>query len=719
MPFSPLAFEPPHESLRWRISVLAGYLLLGVLFTWPLVLHLSDSVIQKGDVPVDTAQNIWNIWWVQTALLSGANPYLTSMLFYPESTNLFYQTLGLPNAILALPVSLLAGPVVAFNSIILLSFTLGGYWVYRLAYALTLDRFAALVAGFVFICTPFHIQRIYSGSMETTASFWLPFYLIVLMRALVRRTLANMFWAALTLFITTLACHYYGLYAAVYTALHTILAALHAPRGMRRTTFLTGASIGFLWVTLLAPLLLWTGAFSVNELDDWYERQLFHSVTLIDLVSPNAMHPLWGEVTGRWLSQYHVFGVEIGAGMGLGVALLAGIALWRCSYLARPWALLALMMLLLAMGPQLRITETESAFPGPFLLLDMLPPFRNSSRPALFLALMLIPVAMLVALGLTALRTLAVEYRKSSARCWRVALTILVFTENIVAPWPLMHLTSAPENSALNADPVPGAVLDLPPRLDDGVALLDQICHGRPIMGGYLARTPFYPLAAFPSATRNLWLAAKPIPDIMLMDPAAELASLGTRFVVLDLPRLTRVEQQRLREQLFVPGINRFSVSETREIYEVDPQAARPLVILGAGWHAVEREGERRWRWMGDRAEMLLMTREQTTIVLSWRVTAYGVPRLLRLWLDNRYLTEITVPAAPYERTVLLQLPLLPGRTTLRLESVAERVSDDRRLSLSFSELRVEVLPLAASPMEATSLNIPQTRPPINASPCR
>ncbi|MGB9751602.1 hypothetical protein [Roseiflexus castenholzii] len=104
---------------------------------------------------------------------------------------------------------------------------------------------------------------------------------------------------------------------------------------------------------------------------------------------------------------------------------------------------------------------------------------------------------------------------------------------------------------------------------------------------------------------------------------------------MLDLTRLPRSAQQRLREQLSVPGINRFSASETREVYKVDPQAARPAVILGVGWHNAEREGERRWRWMGDRAEMLLITRAQTAIILSWRVTSYGAPRPLRLWLDN------------------------------------------------------------------------------------
>jgi predicted kinase len=53
----------------------------------------------------------------------------------------------------------------------------------------------------------------------------------------------------------------------------------------------------------------------------------------------------------------------------------------------------------------------------------------------------------------------------------------------------------------------------------------------------------------------------------VLLDPASELASLGTRFVVLDLTHLSQGDRDRLRRQLAVPGIDRFLVNETREIY--------------------------------------------------------------------------------------------------------------------------------------------------------
>lgn len=711
---SSLAAVAPPDGWRWRFGVLLGYLFLGALFTWPLALHLGESVIQKGDLPVDAAQGVWNLWWTRSALAAGENPYLTRMLFYPATLNLLYQTLSLPNGLLALPVSLLAGPVAAFNAVVLLSFSLGGYWTYRLARAVALDRVSALVAGFVFVCTPYHMQRIWSGPLELIAIHWLALYALLLLHALARRTAASVFGAALVLVVTTLASQYYGLYAAVYTVFHVVLAALLAPREARRSTFFCGVAIGALWAAILLPLILWAGGLGEAVLEDWYMRQVYHSVALVDLAAPNVRHPLWGRAAEAWLSQRHSFGPEGGAGLGLGVGILSGVALWKRWRQAWPWALLALLMLLLAMGPQLRVTGAESGVPGPFLLLDLLGPFRNSSRPAIFVALMLIPMAILASLGFAALHTPA---RRVSR--WGSILAALVFVESLVAPWPLMRLRAAPESLALNADPAPGAVLDLPPRLNDSVGLLNQICHGRPIMGGYLARIPFYPIVAAASATRNLWLADEPIPDILSLDPAAELASLGVRFVTLDLTQLPRSDQRRLREQLAVPGIRRFSVGETREIYAIDPAAARPVAVLGAGWYEAEREGERRWRWMGERAEVQLLTRERAAVGLTWRATAYGALRPLRVWLDDRGLIEIGVPAAPYDRVVALRLILPPGQTTLTLESVAEESPDGRRLSLSIGDMHIVALPVSAAWAAGDTLDIPPTRAAIAAPPCR
>jgi len=130
-------------------------------------------------------------------------------------------------------------------------------------------------------------------------------------------------------------------------------------------------------------------------------------------------------------------------------------------------------MLLLAMGPQVRLTENESALPGPFLILDLFPFFRNASRPSLFVAVMLIPVTVLVALGITALWAPGDQGCRNVSRFRAGILAALVVFEYLVGLWPLIRVRSAPESLLLNADPVPGAVLELPPQLDQSEGLLN------------------------------------------------------------------------------------------------------------------------------------------------------------------------------------------------------------------------------------------------------
>lgn len=710
---SPLAAEAPPEPWPWRLGVLVGYLLLGVVFTWPLVLHLGGGVIQVGAPPVDAGQGIWNLWWARSTLLSGANPFVTGHLFFPETVNLFYQTLSLPNALSVWPVLALVGPVAAFNTIALLSFGLGGYWAYRLGRALGASRGASLLAGFVFAFTPYHIQRVWGGTMELFATHWLALYALLLLRALARRTPLSILAAGLALFVTTMASQYHGLYAAVYTAAHGGLAALLAPRGARLWTLGAGAGVGLVWSALLLPVALLAGGVGNVALEDWYVRQVYHAVALVDLVAPNIRHPLWGEAAAAWQRGLHPFGLESGAGLGLGVALLCGAALWRRPRAAWPWAALALLCLLLAMGPQLRLTVAASPVPGPFLLLDLLPIFRNSSRPAIFIAHMLIPVAALVALGLD-----AAGAALRGGRLAPVGLASLVVFESLVAPWPIMAMRAAPGGATLNADAAPGAVLELPPRLNDSRGLLNQVCHGRPLMGGYLARLPPYPIVSSPSASRALWRAEPPAPDIVPFDAAAELASLGVRFVALDLTELPRGDRSAIGLWLARPGIDRLSASATREVYAVDPGAARPAVVLGAGWYAVERDGARLWRWMGDRAELTLLARAPAAVALTLRATAYGAARPLELRQGDALLARVEVPAAPLDRAVTLRLLLAPGATTISLASATEPGPDGRRLSLSVGAVALAALPVAPAWAAERALAIPPTIPALAAAPC-
>src|SRR5262249_49481856 len=136
----------------WR--ALAGacvlYLGLALVYTWPLAISWWRAIPANGIGRLDGWQAAWHLWWTAQALAQGHNPYDTLLLFYPDGVNLFRQTLSAPLGVLMAPLTLSAGPVVAYNMALLLSFVLCGLFTYLLAYHLTGDTLAALVAGALF-----------------------------------------------------------------------------------------------------------------------------------------------------------------------------------------------------------------------------------------------------------------------------------------------------------------------------------------------------------------------------------------------------------------------------------------------------------------------------------------------------------------------------------------------------------------------------------------
>jgi len=709
-----LAAEPPPESWRGHLAVLLGYLVLGIGFTWPLLLHLPTGVIQKGMLPVDAGQQIWNIWWVRQSLLVGANPYLTHYLFYPEQINLFWQTLSLPNALTVFPVALVAGPVVAFNTLILLSFGLAGYFAYRLARALLADRFAALVAGFVFAFAPYQMPPLLGGTLELIAVHWIPLYILLLMRALHQPTVWRVTAAAAALLLTTLASQYYGLFCLVYTPLHIGLAFLLVrDTGYQLRLIATTGAIPLIWLLALLPFVWPPGSLGTATLEDWYNRQVFHSTALVDFLPFNVNHPLWGELATRWSAALHPFGVEIGASPGLVVYVLLIYGGLRYRREAWPWLILAATLLLFALGPELKIGQTPTGIPLPFRLLDTFGPFQNSSRPNRFIAIMMLPVSVLAGYGVQALRTRWAD--RQPALAGLIGGVLLV--ELLVAPWPIMPIQVDPLYGALNGYNEPGAVVELPPRNDDSQYMLNQLCHGRPLAGGYLARTPAYPLVSYDSTLRRLWYGETPSPDIFQVDPANELDRLGIRFVVLNLEHLSGSAAQRLRRQLTAPGIIRYGGSDELEIYRVDAAAPRPVLLPTTGWYPAETDGQQTWRWIGDTARMQVRARSRSLVSLTLTLTGYESPRPLRISRKGVPLLETTVPAAPETTTIRLAFVVPAGVNELQLESDALPAPDGRQLSVSVMRLTFSSDELP-DPLLPTLLEPPAAFPTLPWAPC-
>jgi hypothetical protein len=703
-----LAATPPRESWRWNIAVLLGYLAATIVFTWPLALHWQTGVIQHGSTPVDGGQNIWGLWWIRHAILHGQNPYVTRYLFFPDEINLFWQTFSLPNALLVLPVLIASGPIVAFNLLVLLAFGLSGFLVYKLARALLDNRVAALFAGFIYAFAPYHMQPLLGGALEIVAVQWIPLYVILLMAMLSRPSAWRIVAAAVALVITTLSSHYYGLFCVVYTLLHVGIALLLVPDRRYRLAVMAGAAgIAVIWIAALVPFVWPVNVLQANVPGDWYSRQVYHSVALVDLAALNVQHPLWGDYARRWLHALHPFGVETGVSPGVAVyalVLYGCVRSWKRTW---PWLLLALLLLVLALGPELKIDGRPTDIPLPFKLLDTLGPFRNSSRPSRFVALMMVPISVLAGFGVQAI------WRRSGRYALRVVagIGVVLLCELAVAPWPILPIRVDPLHARLHDESNPGGVLELPPRNDDSQYMMNQMCHGRPLAGGYLARTPNYSLAAHDSTVRQLWYAEQPTPDVFGAELADELATLGIRFVVLNTADLSSSELARLRAHLAIPRIMPYGRNARVEIYKVVDDRVDPLLLPLDGWYAAETDGKRTWRWMREGNELRVVAPQDAVVSLALDLTAYQSPRPLEIWLDGWRLHNIMVPAAPLERSLRLVLNLHAGEHRMTLRSAAEPAPDGRHVSVSVLRAQIEhTSPVGA---EIRNASLPDDMPPI------
>ncbi len=104
--------------VRCHLLTIGFFLALAVLQTWPLAINSRSAVPGNG---YDSWQNMWNLWWLKHALISGQNPFFTSHLYHPTGISLFLHTLNPINFIISLPVHALFGLVSAYNFVVIFS----------------------------------------------------------------------------------------------------------------------------------------------------------------------------------------------------------------------------------------------------------------------------------------------------------------------------------------------------------------------------------------------------------------------------------------------------------------------------------------------------------------------------------------------------------------------------------------------------------------------
>ena len=553
------------RSWAWIGAASAVYALLAIVFTYPVVTRL-DEVVLGG--PGDNLEYVWKMWWVKHAVIDlRTSPLYAPQIYYPYGLNMANAELTPAHTYLALPLTMLFGPVVSYNLAILSSFVLSGLGMYLLVTAYTVRKGPAMISGLAFAFSPYRVVHSV-GHLPLMGTAWIP---LTFWAAERWRGSRRAGWAVLGGLFFGLTCLSSWYYAAFMTVAFAAFVLVRF-RPWRRDSWTPSSLVGGLAFVIPAVVLVlpfaipYLRVMAAGGLTHSLGGVLMGSARLTDLVVPNPLHPVWGARMQQLSPSQTRALVERSVYLSWVMLVLAGVAVMgrKREAAVRSWLAVGALALVVALGPVLtwgggavtfpapkvvervlgragvwsllqRFTTGEGKFPVPLPALALrlfVPGFasiRAWGRMALFAVL---AVAVLGGMGLDRLRgRLAgrASGRSSAIVVWGSAGLLLLDLAAIPPLWPRIgkYVTSTeprPVDVWLSEQPL-GALVEYPLALS-GPGMYHTIAHGKPIVSGYGTFVPQHYQAAEP---------------VLQNFPSAESLALlrawGIRYVLVDSGR--------------------------------------------------------------------------------------------------------------------------------------------------------------------------------------
>lgn len=567
-------YTPPGQGAHWWNHALTFviFLALAVVFLLPGSLQPSSALL---GYPGDNFQHAWFLWHFARAVAHGQDPLYTRLLFYPTRVTLAWSTSDPIAALMALPLSLTVGPVVAYNLSLILQLALAAFFGRLLCLRITRSEPAAFIGGIVFAFSSFLLAQSL-GHLSLVTAFAVPLFVLVFDRIL---DAENPSWkmgvplglalllAALSHYNYVVVCLLFAFFWLVIDVTRDfrlggapLIARVWKPLLAGAATFLAGFS-PFLWMMVGHPAAIPLSR-TANHLDTF-------SADVLGPLIPSWNHILFGQFVRGMNPRIFAAGYEGTVYAGIIVLALAAIGFWNARKLREQWAtraaLLAVIFYLLSLGPQLRLLGHPLRIPGPAALFYLLPFARFVSAPARFDAGVALSLAILAALGVKCiLDKVALPTRRHFAFA---AIALLVICDSLTIPFPRSSITDPGTlfASASLADPTGSAPAscNLPQNLRRGTVLTFplvnapyclksmwmQISDGGQfaLIDGYLSYTPpevwkhFWDVRILRSLTSLEGLVQVPV-DVAAdrQTAAATIRQLNlSAIVIYDAPRST------------------------------------------------------------------------------------------------------------------------------------------------------------------------------------
>ena len=449
-----------------------------MVWTWPLATQIASTVAFD---PGDPFLNTWILWWNAQAV-PFTERWWNPPIFYPMPGALALSEHLAGVGFFTTPLLLVgATPAFAYNTALLLSYTLSGFFSYLLVRRLTGSPAAAFCAGVAYAFAPFRAGQL--SHLQVLTSQWLPVQLYGL-HAYVDTNQRRWLWVfAAGWTLQSLSNAYYLLFAPVLLVLWTCWFVI-ARREWRQAMHIA-AAWAIASIALLPSVLKYTEVHGALGLTRGRTEIVRFNATWESFLKPPHMLAMWPPRDVAALEDYLFPGITMAAIVIAGIVVLlrnprgGGNAASALLF----YGVAGLVMAALTFGPA-SPEAGASRWLKPYEWLVHLPGFNGLRVPARF--------GMLLALCLAVAGGLALRMLLPQTRMRRAFLTGAVLLgislDGFMEPMP-----TSPPPGRVDLSAVPGAtVLELPP--DDRAvslgAMMRAMSHGRPLINGYSGHIP-------------------------------------------------------------------------------------------------------------------------------------------------------------------------------------------------------------------------------------
>lgn len=720
------------KKLRENSIVIILYTVLTTVLTYPVVFKMTTHIAGGWDA----WSVLWMFWYTKMAILY-PNPDLTltytNYIFYPNGISVIPFGYAF-NQLLSLPLQLLFGLGITYNLLWLFSFIVGGYGTYLLVKYLVDNKIAAFIAGIIFAFCPYHFAHAL-GHMGATTIEWIPFCALYLMKMTREKSLMNAVYAALFFILVAMSDLQYMVYMVFFIGLLFVYEVFSELRlnetlrdgfgkFMRRISslkelvikFMVFASVSFIGILPFTYHMIKIALSPSNFLKPSPYESICYSADLLGFFIPSSLHPLFGS----WLSQnvYKFFTgniAEYTTYIGYTVLILSlyTVITLRKRKEVRFWALSTLFFILMSLGPILHIygrtqfTVFETTIPLPYIVVYYLVPFVSNGRTlGRFDVLVMLSFAVLAGYGISKfIKRFDIKWKRNIFVC---LLTALLIFEFLAIPFVSSFVDKPVFYEQIAEDTGDYALLEIPATkvYECGIKLAYyQTIHGKPIVGGQVARTPAcardfelnIPLV------RQLTYLEAPTNDILKQNGTEIGTSIlnyyNIRYIIL------HKEYMSAEHLDFVNNLLQATLNEKPEIYDedglivykVEKEPIKSFMILSNNWHNLELWRNSPTRWTSNNATISIYSPGNRDSCLSFDVLNFYKPRTLQVCLNDELIHEQNIPTSFVELEIPVKLK--EGENILRFYTpdgcqrpvdIPELENKDPRcLSLAFQNISI------------------------------